>query len=93
MVTEAGTTGEDRARPQTSQFSQWPGFCSSFYLVKMIFNKRERESEMSSICTKSTNLKHVQEKEEEEKRLLGGELHTQTSPSGQVTAPLLLIFV
>jgi len=25
MVTEAGTTGEDRARPQTSQFSQWPG--------------------------------------------------------------------
>ena len=45
---------------------------------------------MCSLCTKSTNLKHVQEKEEEEKRLLGGELHTQTSPSGQVTAPLLL---
>ena len=43
MVTEAGTTGEDRGRPPTSQFSQWPGFCSSFYLVKMIFNKRERE--------------------------------------------------
>ena len=55
--------------------------------------ERERESEMCSLCTKSTNLKHVQEKEEEENRLLGGELGTQTSPSGQVTAPHLLIFV
>ena len=35
------------------------------------------------------NLKHVQEKEEEEKRL-GGELHPPTSPSGQVVSLLLL---